>query len=102
MNAYYDAIRPLVLLTADQIADKMRALGIAGDHHPTSCPIAIYLFRCTNRPYAVAGTACQETTTGNVPDEGQMRKLPYSVVQFIQYFDEGQYLDLLNETARQR
>lgn len=86
------ALRELNLFEPDEIAEKMRQMGIKGiAFNARCCPIANWLKVETGKEFAVMRTkyACFD-------DDYQMYTgdIPLSVSKFIKRFDAGRYLFL--------
>jgi hypothetical protein len=84
--------------TPDQVADRLRALGIKGDRiDPDSCPVAVYL---TGLGLARDGEQiCVTSTQVAVRKRNRVSvscsvSTPEPVREFIRAFDRGVHLDL--------
>jgi len=85
----------------DEIAELFRREDIKGSHGAVTCPVSNYLKRETGIRYSVFLSARQydeEQRCEVVQRESY--GVPFSVFEFIQRFDAGQYPDLEEEEAR--
>lgn len=83
--------------TADDVADKLRALGIKGElEHSNACPVANYLGRDTTLTGVEVLETVAEVWVGH-PDLAVKFEVPVPppVEMFIRRFDAGVYLDLV-------
>lgn len=81
--------------TADAVADRLRALGIKGKQAwACACPVANYLVR---NGYEGAVFSAEEYAIPNPDDVWNVLtgRTPQPVGLFIDRFDEGVYLDLV-------
>jgi hypothetical protein len=98
--------------TSDQVADKLRKLGIKGDRFsPTSCPIYNYLCKqghdtvCSvdysnyKREAVAVKTSIYDASYG---EEDSIKECFHirPVVDFIMAFDDEQYLDLVSPSCK--
>lgn len=100
MSAVADQVRDLLAQlgdTPDQVADRLRALGIKGERYGNCCPVANYLASevpaCFFRVYE-HGVAIYKAPYVSAYDRADV---PGPVERFIRRFDEehGPYLDLV-------